>query len=744
MTDRAESRTRVPRRGRGSPRWLILAVAFLSVGVILARPCRADGGRGKAAQNPDADCLACHSQADLKSGKGRSVYVDPARHKASVHADVNCVSCHTDIHEFPHPAKVKKVECATCHADEAAAVPNSAHAVLAPGACQTCHGSAHDAQPAATLIPRLCSQCHEAEVKQLQSSVHGAAAKNGDSQSPSCQSCHGSIHSLLPSDDPKSAVAKKNLPDTCGACHSNPEFLAKHHIPFAHPVEAYRSSVHGRAVAAGNTAAASCADCHGNHNILPDQDARSPINHWNVPKTCSKCHSEVAKIYAESIHGQAVARGSPDAPVCTDCHGEHRILAPQEAQSLVNPARVSTVTCGRCHGNELLNARYNLPVDRVPSYSDSYHGLESRAGGQTVANCASCHGVHNILPSSDARSTINPANLAHTCGKCHPGAGTNFAIGPVHVLPTSANETPVVRWIRLAYWLLIPLAVGFMLLHHLLDFFKKLRRAKPRMDSGEEVPRMNLNFRIAHWLVMVSFPVLVISGFALKFPDAWWAAPLVMWESHLLFRGLVHRVAAVVLLAAVGYHVIHLIRVPRDRAILRHMIPGIADAHAMLRMLAYNLGLADTPPTFGKINYVEKVEYLAFMWGTLVMAVSGFALWFVNFVLRHFPKWVTDAATALHFYEAILATLAILIWHMYTVIFDPDVYPMDRAWLTGKASADHLRHTRPEYFEELRKAEERAEKQKREEQQKQEQERKGSEEQPRQPGKASQERPPDS
>ena len=83
------------------------------------------------------------------------------------------------------------------------------------------------------------------------------------------------------------------------------------------------------------------------------------------------------------------------------------------------------------------------------------------------------------------------------------------------------------------------------------------------------------------------------------------------------------------------------------------------------------------------------------------MSASGFLLWFNNFTLRHFPKWVADAATALHYYEAILAAASILIWHFYMVLFDPDVYPMDRAWLTGKVSAEHLRHTRPAYYLEL-------------------------------------------
>jgi cytochrome b subunit of formate dehydrogenase len=469
-------------------------------------------------------------------------------------------------------------------------------------------------------------------------------------------------------------------------------------------VEAYKLSIHGRAVAAGDQKAASCSDCHGNHAIQPARDPRSKINHWNVPATCGACHSAIKKTYEASIHGQAVAHGSADAPVCTDCHGEHNILAPAEPGSSVNPARVSSVTCGRCHGDERINARYNLPVDRVPTFADSYHGLESRSGGQqTVANCASCHGVHNIFPTRDPRSTVNAANLAHTCGNCHPGAGERFAIGPVHVRSASQSEHPVVKWIRRIYWVLIPLAIGFMFIHQLLDFLRKLLRKRGRVDSGEEVMRMNLNFRVAHWLTVVSFPVLVVTGFALKFPEAWWARPMLHWENHFAFRGTVHRVAAVVLLAALAYHIVHLILVRRDRAILRYIMPGLGDLRDLGDMFLFNLGLSETQPTFGRFNYVEKIEYLAYMWGTVLMAATGFILWFNNLALRYFPKWVSDAATALHFYEAILATFSILIWHMYTVVFDPDVYPMDRAWLTGKTSADHLRHTRPAYYEELRK-----------------------------------------
>jgi len=668
-----------------------------------------------AAARAATDCLACHGEKDLKDAAGRSLFVDAGKQKASVHGGLACNDCHADIADYPHPKHPKQVHCAACHSEEAAALPKSVHSVLGATACANCHGEPHAVQPAAQVMPQQCAACHADEVRQYGQSIHAFVRGEGDKQGAICSSCHGPVHQILAADDPRSTVAKKNLPDTCGACHSNPDFLSKHQIPFAHPVESYRLSVHGRAVARGDAAAASCSDCHGSHGILPDQDARSKINRWNVPKTCGKCHTEIGKIYTQSIHGQAVARGAPDAPVCTDCHGEHIILAPQNPQSTVSPGRVSTVTCGRCHGDASLDARYSLPADRVPTFADSYHGLESRAGGQRVANCASCHGVHNIFPSSDPRSTIYRANLAHTCGKCHAGAGKTFGIGPVHIRPESASEPLVVKWIRLFYWSTIPLAVGFMFLHHLLDFLKKLGRKGPRTDSGEEIQRMNLHFRIAHWLVVVSFPVLVLTGFALKFPETWWAKPLLLWEGQFAFRGLVHRVAAVVLLASLGYHVVHLILVRRDRAFLRAMIPDLGDARALSRMFLYNLGLAEERPTFSKFNYVEKVEYFAFVWGSAVMAATGFTLWFNNIALRYFPKWVSDAATALHYYEAILATLAILIWHFYTVIFDPDVYPMDRAWLTGKASADHLRHTRPEYYAELRRAQEREERERKEE-----------------------------
>jgi cytochrome b subunit of formate dehydrogenase len=202
-----------------------------------------------------------------------------------------------------------------------------------------------------------------------------------------------------------------------------------------------------------------------------------------------------------------------------------------------------------------------------------------------------------------------------------------------------------------------------------------------------QVEHLNLHFRIAHGLVVASFPVLVVTGFALKFPESWWARPILVWENRFAFRGTLHRGAAVVLLAALLYHLLDLILIRRDRA----MKPGLLDLNHLRDTLLYNLGLLEQRPVFsGSATYVEKIEYWAFVWGTCVMSATGFLLWFNSFALRHFPKWVMDASTALHYYEAILATLSILIWHMYTAVFDPEIYPMNRSWITGMAPAHHI------------------------------------------------------
>jgi cytochrome b subunit of formate dehydrogenase len=203
--------------------------------------------------------------------------------------------------------------------------------------------------------------------------------------------------------------------------------------------------------------------------------------------------------------------------------------------------------------------------------------------------------------------------------------------------------------------------------------------------------------RVEHALLVVSFVTLAWTGFALKFSDQWWARPSMVRDGNL--RSIVHRIAAVVFVAVTLAHAVSLIANRRLRRHWMELFPKAQDAREALANFSYNVGLRSAPPGRSPHSYIEKAEYWAVVWGAGVMIVTGLVLWGNNLMLALFPKLWLDVATSIHFYEALLATLAIVVWHFYTVIFDPDVYPMDTAWLTGvsvKEPEPHEAQARPQ------------------------------------------------
>jgi cytochrome b subunit of formate dehydrogenase len=131
------------------------------------------------------------------------------------------------------------------------------------------------------------------------------------------------------------------------------------------------------------------------------------------------------------------------------------------------------------------------------------------------------------------------------------------------------------------------------------------------------------------------------------------------------------------------------------------MLPRYEDVKEAVLNVLYLAGVRAEGPRFDRFSYIEKVEYWALIWGSAVMITTGLMLWFENLTLRFFPLWAVDLLTLIHYYEAWLATLAILIWHFYFVIFNPDVYPMNWSWITGKISEDMLRREHPCEYERL-------------------------------------------
>jgi cytochrome b subunit of formate dehydrogenase len=603
----------------------------------------------RAEQKPkDKDCLACHSDATLTTevnGKQVSLYVDESKMKQSIHGGMfACVDCHKDVKGLVHESTPRKVTCAECHADAQLAYEHSLHSKAKPGAAPVAN----------------------------------------------CQDCHGGAHEVLAAADAKSPVNHDNIPSTCGRCHGQ-KFLMESNGESGQTFISYQQSVHGLAIEKGSKKAAVCTDCHGEHEILPANDAKSPIYKFNVPATCGKCHGAVQQTFVESIHGQAIARGNGLAPVCTDCHGIHSIKAHIDPNSSVSEQNIARTTCARCHEGVRLSQEFGVAGNRVTSYLDSYHGLASEGGSAVVANCASCHGVHNILPSSDPRSTINRANLGATCGKCHQGVTQKFTLTKVHADGSKSKDigSIAVRWVRCIYLVLILAVIGVMFLHNAIIWQSKARVR--RAMQNPRMTRMSANQRWQHLILLTSFILLVITGFALRFPNSWIAELLGNGNGEKL-RSIIHRIAGVILIGAGIYHIFYVAMAKEGRRLLLEIAPRPRDAFDAWATMRYYLGLGGEKPKFGRFNYAEKAEYWALVWGTALMAVTGVMMWAKVWVGNLLARWWVDVATAIHFYEAILATLAIVVWHFYQVFLDPDVYPMNWAWWDGKMPVEHYRH----------------------------------------------------
>jgi len=330
-----------PRRARAVVRTALFAAGMAAL--FLAAP-----GRLLA----DADCLSCHSDQTMQDTAGHNVGVDGQKFTSSVHGVLKCNDCHNKIKDYPHPDQVTKVDCKTCHADEASGLAGSVHQNAAEHPCTSCHGNAHTIFPKADSrsnvyplnIPRTCGTCHGTEgmakkhglasvYPQYVDSIHGfALSKEGLLVAANCQSCHGSHH-ILSRSNPESPTNKTNIPKTCGTCHAKIN-------------DDYMGGAHGKAVASGNMKAPVCSDCHTAHSILQPTEAAFRMQSTPI---CGSCHTDKLSTYRDTFHSQLGSLGGyVETARCWDCHGAHEILPASDPRSPVNKANL-VKTCGACH-----------------------------------------------------------------------------------------------------------------------------------------------------------------------------------------------------------------------------------------------------------------------------------------------------------------------------------------------------------------------------------------------------------
>ena len=234
------------------------------------------------------------------------------------------------------------------------------------------------------------------------------------------------------------------------------------------------------------------------------------------------------------------------------------------------------------------------------------------------------------------------------------------------------------------------------------------RRAEARTDAavadtGEEFERLSLDLRLQHALMAVSVILLVVTGLPLKFHEHGWAKAIIDFFGGPDFSPIVHRIAATGLIIAGLWHLVFITATREGRSTFVQLIPMPQDARDAWQQIRYYLGRTGDRPRFDRFSYVEKFDYWAVYWGMVIMIGSGTMLWFTEFFLRHMPKWATDIAKEAHSDEALLATLAIVIWHFYNVHLNPHKFPMNKTFITGMISEREMIEEHPLEHERIMK-----------------------------------------
>ena len=423
---------------------------------------------------------------------------------------------------------------------------------------------------------------------------------------------------------------------------------------------------------AANLDNATCLGCHGSPGFempLAGGQTRSLF----VP----------ADQFADSIHGTLP---------CTACHTTITEVPHQNVPATLaewDRTRLAiNKNCGNCH------------AEASQSYAETYHGQAAALGYADIATCADCHGNHAIRYVGDPASSVSPANLLKTCQKCHQDATPGFATFQSHATTDDFARYPY-TWLASKFvLLLIVSAFGIFWTHSALWFYREFRdrqqrklRPHVRTDAlpqgeGRYYQRWSATWRWAHLIFAVSVIVLVMTGIALLYPNTAWAPVLEQAFGGPKIAGIVHRTAAVIMIAVFAAHLIYAaIHIARNWKTFKlfgpySLMPNLQDAWDIVAMLKWFFGRGPRP-RFDHWNYQQKVDYWAPFWGIAMLAATGAMLWFKTLTGAYLPGWAFNVATVVHGDEALLAAIYLFTIHYFVSHWRPDKFPLDVVMFTG-------------------------------------------------------------
>lgn len=401
---------------------LSVLILFISVSTVLSQT--------------DETCMECHGEPDIemkRNGKKVSLHVKKFELARSAHSKVKCSQCHAgyDPYEIPHKEKIEPINCINCHKDYLnkhkfhptmkSARNDAAGAQLAN--CKNCHGTHNVMSSKSPSSPthflnstEYCGKCHVPEMQQHLKSEHFVKLTKDNPNSPTCIFCHN--YAVTKGWGLQVIDLKLNQEKLCLSCHlNNPDIQTQ----YSKSLVNYEQSVHGQALLKGNKNAAVCIDCHGSHDLEKADSPNSKINRFRIPDVCGKCHISVTREYESSIHGIALAKGNPDVPGCTYCHGEHDIAPIPEIEtqaftdSHINKTtflRNKMVYCAVCHMDEKMMSKYNLST-----VQKAHNWLPSPSAHWETVRCVDCHSSY--IPPNLSHNILPPDKTVKKCEECH-------------------------------------------------------------------------------------------------------------------------------------------------------------------------------------------------------------------------------------------------------------------------------------------------------------------------------------
>ena len=580
-------------------------------------------------------------------------------------------------------------------------------------ACTDCHQDAQSLPHAISLGQVNCAvACHESAAVEHRRGIHAEAAAKGDDMAPSCADCHGG-HDIYPSTDRRASTYPLNVINLCGDCHSEHHDLTTNGHDENEYVQSYMGSVHGRAVKkAGLVVAATCADCHGGHEVRPAADEASPINRQHIPETCGQCHRGIEEVYAKSIHGQKLTAGDPDAPVCSDCHAAHAITHAETPGFM----RDIIGECGQCH--DRIGSGSSGKASLYKTYRMSYHGQVNELGSSRAAKCSDCHGAHDIQPVADPMSRLHSDNLVDTCGTCHEAANAKFVQFMPHADYRDGKNYPILHYVWLYFVVMMSITFVFYGMHSLLWLIRSLierRRQTTRVAhshvaaKGKAIKRFRKINRINHALVAITFFGLTLTGMPLFFSDQGWAKALTAMLGGGYAAGMWHRFFAIVLGINFVVHFVGVYKRFRKQSAMTlltgpyTMLPRLKDVTDCLGMFRWFF-TGRGKPALDRWTYWEKFDYWAEIAGTFIIGGTGLMLWFPGLFSKFLPGWGFNVATVIHGYEALLAVGFIFTIHFFNANLRPEKFPVDDVIFTGVVDEDELRHERPAEYHRLKQS----------------------------------------